>query len=58
VPFGKRATIYPGNADIKGILDDEVTGKYIQRLQIALEEKGKTLVMGKRISSFLGLRRY
>ncbi|KAH6668340.1 hypothetical protein B0J14DRAFT_600446 [Halenospora varia] len=45
VPFGQRATIYPGTADIEGVLQDEVTGKYIQRLQVASEERGKILVM-------------
>ncbi|KAH7330031.1 putative cell surface metalloreductase [Rhexocercosporidium sp. MPI-PUGE-AT-0058] len=45
VPFGKRATIYPGTADIEGILQDEVAGKYIQRLQVVSEKRGKILVM-------------
>ncbi|PVH68895.1 hypothetical protein DL98DRAFT_191735 [Cadophora sp. DSE1049] len=45
VPFGKRATIYPGTADIEGILQDEVEGKCIQRLQVASEKRGKILVM-------------
>ena len=49
VPFGKRATIYPGTADIEGILKDEVAGKYIQRLQVASEKRGKILVMGREI---------
>ena len=49
VPFGKRATIYPGTADIEGILQDEVAGKYIQRLQVASEKRGKILVMGREI---------
>ncbi|PVH69319.1 hypothetical protein DL98DRAFT_661755, partial [Cadophora sp. DSE1049] len=45
MPFGKRATIYPGTPRIEGILQDEVAGKYIQRLQVASEERGKILVM-------------
>jgi len=49
VPSGKRATIYPDTADIEGILHDEVAGKYIQRLQVASEKRGKILVMGKGI---------
>ncbi|KAH9206361.1 cell surface metalloreductase [Leptodontidium sp. 2 PMI_412] len=44
-PFGKRATIYPGTADIERILQDEVTGNYIQKLHVAPEERGKILVM-------------
>ena len=49
VPLGKRASIYPGTADIEGILTDEVAGKYIQRLQVASEKRGKILVMGREI---------
>jgi hypothetical protein len=47
VPFGQRATIYPGTADLEGILQDEVTGKYIQKLQTVSEERGKILIIGK-----------
>jgi len=39
--------IYPGTADLEGILQDEVTGKYIQKLQTVSEERGKILIMGK-----------
>ncbi|PVH70391.1 cell surface metalloreductase [Cadophora sp. DSE1049] len=45
VPFGRRATIYPGTADLEGILQDEVTGKYIQKLHAVSEERGKILIM-------------
>ncbi len=46
-PFGKRATVYKGRADLKEILQTEVTGKHIKRVHESQEEKGKTLVMGK-----------
>jgi len=49
VLFGKHAIIYPKIANIEGILQNEVTGKYIQRLQVISEKQGKILMMGKEI---------
>lgn len=57
VPFSRRATIYPGTADVDKILQDEVAGKYIKRLQTAPEERGKILVLGK-TTAFLWQGRY
>ncbi|KAH6668517.1 cell surface metalloreductase [Halenospora varia] len=45
VPFSQRAIIYPGTADVDEILQGEIAGKYIKRLQAAPEERGKILVM-------------
>lgn len=47
MPFGKRATMYPGTADFEEILQVELTGKYIRRVQGTPEERGKMLVIGK-----------
>lgn len=58
MPFGQRATIYPGTADLEGILQDEVAGKYIQKLQTVSEERGKILVMGKNLLVLSELQRY
>lgn len=46
-PFGKRATVYKGRADLKEILQTEAAGKHIKRVHETQEEKGKMLVMGK-----------
>jgi hypothetical protein len=47
VPFSRRATIYPGRADIREIIQSEATGEYIKRVQAGPEERGKMLVIGK-----------
>ena len=46
VPFGKRATMYPGTANLEEILQVESTGKHIIRVQ-ETQERGKMLVIGK-----------
>jgi hypothetical protein len=47
VPFGKRATVYKGSANLKMILQEERAGKYIKRVQEEAEKQGEMLVMGK-----------
>jgi hypothetical protein len=39
--------MYPGTANVEEILQAELTGKYIKRVQETQEERGKMLVMGK-----------
>jgi hypothetical protein len=48
--FGKhgRAIVYNGRADYDQILQAEMSGELIERLPSAQEEKGESLVMGKR----------
>ena len=46
VPFGKRATLYTGTANLEEILQVELTGKHIRRVQ-ETQERGKMLVIGK-----------
>jgi hypothetical protein len=45
VPFGRRAVLYNGSADFAAILQEEMSGKYIERVQG--EKPGDMLVMGK-----------
>jgi hypothetical protein len=47
VPFGRRAIVYSGTADLTTILQEEAEGKYIKRVQEETEERGGMLVMGK-----------
>jgi hypothetical protein len=47
VPFGRRAIVYSGTADLTTILQEEAEGKYIKRVQEETEERGGLLVMGK-----------
>jgi len=47
VPFGRRAIVYNGTADLTTILQEEAKGKYIKRVQEETEERGGMLVMGK-----------
>jgi hypothetical protein len=51
VPFGRRAIVDSGTADLTTILREEAAGKFIKRVQEETEERGEMLVMGK--SSFL-----
>ncbi|KFZ18315.1 hypothetical protein V501_01286 [Pseudogymnoascus sp. VKM F-4519 (FW-2642)] len=44
VPFGKRATMYPGTANLEEILQVESTGKHIIRVQ-ETQERGRMLVI-------------
>lgn len=43
--FGNRARFYDGSADLGTILQKEMSGKYIERVQD--EKPGEMLVMGK-----------
>jgi hypothetical protein len=47
VPFGKRAIVYRGLADLETILQEEATGKYIKRVQEESMEREDMLVMGE-----------
>jgi hypothetical protein len=47
VPFGKRAIVYQGLADLERIIHEEATGKYIKRVQEESVEREEMLVMGK-----------
>ena len=47
VPFGRRATVYRGSANLEMILQEERTEKYIKRVQDEAEKQGEMLVMGK-----------
>ena len=47
MPFGRRAIVYSGTADLTTILQEEAEGKYIKRVQEETEERGGMLVMGK-----------
>jgi len=51
VPFGRRAIVYSGTADLTTILREEAEGEYIKRVQEETEERGGMLVMGKFSSS-------
>jgi len=51
VPFGRRAIVDSGTANLTTILREEAEGKYIKRVQEETEEQGGMLVLGK--SSFL-----
>jgi len=55
MPFGRRATLHSGSADFKTILQEEMSGKYIKRVQD--EQRGEMLVMGKILNATL-LRSY
>jgi len=50
VPFGQRAIMYSGTADLTTILQEEAEGKYIKRVQEETEKRGGMLVMGKFLS--------
>jgi hypothetical protein len=45
--------LYPGSADVKSIFQEEMTGKYIDRVHE--EELGEMLVMGK-VQSYLSVK--
>lgn len=45
VPFGRRAILYNGSADLNAIIQEEMSGIYIKRVQA--EKTGEMLVMGK-----------
>jgi hypothetical protein len=47
VPFGKRAIVYQGLADLETIIQEEAAGKYIKRVQEESVEREEMLVMGK-----------
>ncbi|KAH8799661.1 cell surface metalloreductase [Xylogone sp. PMI_703] len=44
VPFGRRAIVYSGTADLTTILREEAEGKYIKRVQEEAGEQGGMLV--------------
>ena len=46
IPLGERATLYSGSANLRTILQEEMSGKYIKRVQKD-EQPGEMLVMGK-----------
>ena len=48
-PFGKqkRSIVYDKPADLKAILEEEMAGKYIVRMQGETGEQGEMLVMGE-----------
>jgi hypothetical protein len=56
VPFGQRATVYRGRADLEGILRAEVAEEHIKRVQGTPEERGKMLVTNKTCCPLLLLR--
>lgn len=45
-PFGSRATLYTGNADLKSILHEELSEQYIKRVQEEQRIGAKMLVLG------------
>jgi len=45
IPFGERAMLHSGSANLRTILQEEMSGKYINRVQD--EQQGEMLVMGK-----------
>jgi hypothetical protein len=47
VPFGQRAIVDRGWADLELILQEEVAGKHIKRVQEETGKRGEMLVMGK-----------
>ena len=47
MPFGRRAVVYSGTANLTTILQEEAAGKFIKRVQEEMEEQGGMLVMGK-----------
>jgi hypothetical protein len=47
VPFGKRATAYPGEAPLRDILQAEIDGDQVQEMQERIDWDAKTLVEGE-----------
>ena len=47
VPFGKRATAYPGIAPLGDILQAEIGGDQVQEMQESIDWDAKTLVEGE-----------
>ena len=43
----KRAVVYKGAANLREIVQAEMSGQYIERIPNVQEERGDTLVMGK-----------
>ena len=39
IPFGKRATVYPGTANLPEIFLEEVSGEHIKKPEIELDQK-------------------
>ena len=46
-PFGKRAIVYKGSADLKTILQEERAGKYVKMVHEETGNQGEMLVMGE-----------
>jgi hypothetical protein len=47
VPFGRRAIVDKGIGDLKKILHEEATGKYINRFRREIGEQENILIIGK-----------
>jgi hypothetical protein len=45
VPFDRRAVLYNGSADFEAILQEEMSGKYIERVQN--KKPGDILIISK-----------
>lgn len=52
-PFGERAIVRKGSADLKKILQDERAGSYIKKVQEETIEQGEMLVLGKNVRTLL-----
>jgi hypothetical protein len=47
ISFGRRAVIYRGSPDLRTILQEEVEGRYIKRVQHEARKRREMLVLGK-----------
>ncbi|KKY29207.1 putative cell surface metalloreductase [Phaeomoniella chlamydospora] len=45
IPFGKRAKVYQGSAPMETILEQEVEGRFIERVEGESEVQGSTIVL-------------